>query len=42
LPEAKQQHYRLPVGAFFSIKNNKISRVTNYYNLQDWISQVNK
>ncbi len=42
LPEAKQQHYRLPVGAFFSIENNKISRVTNYYNLQDWINQVSK
>lgn len=40
LPEAKQQQYRLPVGAFFSINNNKISRVTNYYNLQDWLRQV--
>jgi steroid delta-isomerase-like uncharacterized protein len=42
LPEAKNQRYRLPVGAFFIIKNNKISRVTNYYNLQDWINQVNQ
>jgi len=42
LPEAVQQHYRLPVGAFFRVENNKISRVTNYYNLQDWLSQVNK
>lgn len=42
LPEAKQQHYRLPVGAFFSIENNKISRVTNYYNMQDWLNQVTK
>lgn len=42
LPEAKQQHYRLPVGAFFNIKNGKISRVTNYYNLQDWINQVSQ
>lgn len=42
LPEANQQHYRLPVGAFFNIENNKISRVTNYYNLQDWLSQVTK
>lgn len=42
LPQAKQQTYRLPVGAFFSIKDNKISRVTNYYNLQDWINQVSK
>ena len=40
LPEAKSQHYRSPVGAFFSIENNKITRVTNYYNMQDWINQV--
>jgi len=42
LPEAKQQQYRLPVGAFFSIDDNKISRVTNYYNMQDWLDQVTK
>lgn len=42
LPEAKQQHYRLPVGAFFNIENDKISRVTNYYNMQDWLNQVTK
>lgn len=40
LPAARGQKYRLPVGAFFAIKNGKISRVTNYYNLQDWIKQV--
>lgn len=40
LPDARGQKYRLPVGAFFEIKNNKISRVTNYYNLPDWINQV--
>lgn len=40
LPSARGQTYRLPVGAFFAIKNGKISRVTNYYNLQDWIKQV--
>jgi steroid delta-isomerase-like uncharacterized protein len=42
LPDAKGQQYRLPVGAFFQIKNGKISRVTNYYNLQDWLKQVSK
>lgn len=42
LPEAKNQPYHLPVGAFFSIKNNKITKVTNYYNMQDWINQVSK
>lgn len=41
LPEAKGQTYILPAGAFFEINNNVISRVTNYYNLNDWIKQVN-
>jgi steroid delta-isomerase-like uncharacterized protein len=40
LPEAKKQTYKLPVGAFFEIAAGKITRITNYYNLQDWISQV--
>lgn len=40
LPVARGQKYRLPVGAFFEIENGKISRVTNYYNLEDWINQV--
>lgn len=42
LPEAKQQRYRLPVGAFFNIENNKITRVSTYYNLQDWLAQIKK
>lgn len=40
LPEAKGQKYRLPAGAFFEIRDNKVARITNYYNLQDWIDQV--
>jgi len=40
LPEAKGQKYRLPAGAFFEIRDNKVARITNYYNLQDWIAQV--
>lgn len=40
LPEATGQNYRLRVGTFFEIKNNKITRVTNYYNLPDWLEQV--
>lgn len=40
LPEANGQKYRLPAGAFFDIRDNKVARVTNYYNLQDWIAQV--
>ncbi|UWQ36938.1 nuclear transport factor 2 family protein [Leisingera aquaemixtae] len=40
LPEAKGQTYRLPGGSFFELKDGKISRVTTYYNLADWIAQV--
>lgn len=40
LPEAKGQTYRLPAGAFFSLKDGKIARVVTYYNLADWIKQV--
>lgn len=41
LPEAKGQTYKLPAGSFFSLENNKITRVVTYYNLADWIKQVN-
>lgn len=40
LPPANGQQYRLPAGAFFDIRDGQIARVTNYYNLQDWIAQV--
>lgn len=40
LPEARGQKYRLPAGAFFEVRAGKVARVTNYYNLQDWIAQV--
>ena len=40
LPEASGQAYRLPAGAFLAIEGGKITRVTTYYNLQDWIAQV--
>ena len=42
LPPATGQTYRLPGGAFFDIVDGKIARVTNHYNLQDWIDQVSK
>lgn len=41
LPEANGQTYRLPAGAFFDIRDGKVARITNYYNLEDWIAQVN-
>jgi steroid delta-isomerase-like uncharacterized protein len=40
LPDAKGQSYRLPAGTFFAIDGGRISRVTTYYNLTDWIMQV--
>lgn len=40
LPEAAGQRYRLPAGAFFEVRDGKVARITNYYNLQDWIRQV--
>jgi steroid delta-isomerase-like uncharacterized protein len=40
LPEARGQQYVLPGGAFFEIRDGRIARVTNYYNLEDWIAQV--
>ncbi len=40
LPPARGQAYVLPGGAFFELRDGRIARVTNYYNLQDWIAQV--
>lgn len=40
LPEAKGQKYVLPAGAFFDIRDGKVARISNYYNLNDWIAQV--
>ena len=40
LPEARGQRYVLPAGAFFELVDYRISRVTNYYNLADWMKQV--
>ena len=40
LPEANGQTYRLPAGSFFNLKDGKITRVTTFYNLADWVRQV--
>ncbi|MDG6347522.1 ketosteroid isomerase-related protein [Luteimonas sp. 8-5] len=40
LPEARGQRYVLPGGAFFEVRDGRIARVSNYYNLEDWIAQV--
>ena len=42
LPPARGQRYRLPGGAFFDVVEGRIARVTNSYNLQDWIAQVSR
>jgi steroid delta-isomerase-like uncharacterized protein len=40
LPPATGQRYLLPAGAFFEIRDGKVARISNYYNLQDWLKQV--
>jgi steroid delta-isomerase-like uncharacterized protein len=40
LPKATGQRYVLPGGAFFAILGGKIARVTNYYNMSDWLKQI--
>ncbi|MFT4012111.1 MAG: ketosteroid isomerase-related protein [Paracoccus sp. (in: a-proteobacteria)] len=40
LPEARGQAYVLPAGAFFTLRDGKITRLTTYYNLADWVRQV--
>ncbi len=40
LPPAQGQRYKLPAGAFFDVRDGKLARISNYYNLPDWIAQV--
>ena len=40
LPEASSQGYVLPAGAFFTLRDGRVSRVDNFYNLEDWLQQV--
>ena len=40
LPDACGQTYTLAAGAFFEIRDDKVARITNYYNLQNWLTQV--
>ena len=40
LPPAHGQKYKLPAAAFLEVKEGKISRVTTYYNLTQWIQLV--
>lgn len=40
LPPAQGQRYTLPAGAFFDLAGGRISRITTFYNLNDWVAQV--
>jgi steroid delta-isomerase-like uncharacterized protein len=40
LPPARGQKYTLRVGAFFDIRDGKVARMSNHYNLNDWLHQV--
>jgi steroid delta-isomerase-like uncharacterized protein len=40
LPPARGQRYVLPAGAFFALRDGKVARISNHYNLPDWIRQV--
>ncbi|MDN3565906.1 ketosteroid isomerase-related protein [Paeniroseomonas aquatica] len=40
LPPARGQRYSLAAGAFFAVAEGRITRVTTYYNLQEWLRQI--
>jgi steroid delta-isomerase-like uncharacterized protein len=40
LPPATGQTYRLPVAAFFDLRDGAVARITNHYNLADWLRQI--
>lgn len=40
LPPARGQTYRLAGGAFMEVRAGRITRITTYYNLADWLAQV--
>ncbi|WP_181708525.1 ketosteroid isomerase-related protein [Chthonobacter rhizosphaerae] len=40
LPPANGQTYSVRAGSFFEVENGRISRMTTYYDLDDWIEQV--
>jgi steroid delta-isomerase-like uncharacterized protein len=40
LPTARNQKYTLPAGAFFTLRDGKICRISSYYNLPGWLAQV--
>jgi steroid delta-isomerase-like uncharacterized protein len=39
-PPARGQTYVLAAGAFFSVHDGRVARISNHYNLHDWVRQV--
>ena len=39
-PPASGQTYTLPAGAFFALRDGRVARISNHYNLNDWVRQV--
>ncbi len=39
---ARNQGYVLPAGAFFTLADGKVARISNHYSLADWVRQVNE
>lgn len=39
-PPARGQSYALPGGAFFTLRDGKVARIANHYNLGEWVRQV--
>ncbi len=37
---ASGQRYVLPAGAFFTLRDGRVARIANHYNLGDWVRQV--
>ncbi len=40
LPPASGQTYVLSAGAFFALQDGMVSRISNFYNLQEWLAQI--
>ena len=40
LPEARGQQYSIRAAAFFEVANDKVTRITSYYNLDAWIKAI--
>ena len=38
---ARGQRYVLPAGAFFTLRDGRVARISNHYDLGDWVRQVN-